>query len=92
MIIDKKKIKLQAKNLEPVVRIGKNGISENSLKEIITQLKKKKMIKVKLLKSFFKDKNLKEMAEDIALKTESAVIDVIGHVFVLYKAPKQKNI
>jgi len=39
-----------AHNLEPIVRIGKDGIDENVLKSIAEVVKKRELIKVKILK------------------------------------------
>ena len=46
-------------------------------------LEKRKLIKVKMLKSFIKDKNRKEIAGMIADKTNSRVIQQVGFVVVL---------
>ncbi len=82
---DNKKLKEKAKTLEPVIRIGKNGLTENTVKEIKKQINKKKLIKVKLLRAFISDKNKKEVAKEIAKKTNSQLIDLVGFVIVLYK-------
>ena len=79
------KLKEKAKSLEPVIRIGKNGLTENTIKEIKKQLNKKKLVKLKLLKAFISDKNKKEIAKEIAKKTNSKIIDLVGFVIVLYK-------
>ncbi len=71
--------------LKPVLRIGKNGLTENVIKELKNQLKKKKLIKVKLLKSFIEGKDKKKIAKEIANKTNSKLIQQIGFVVVLYK-------
>jgi len=79
------KLKEKAKTLEPVIRIGKNGLTENTIKEIKKQLNKKKLIKVKLLKAFVKGKDKKLVANNIAEETNSKLIDMVGFVIVLYK-------
>jgi len=84
-MLNNKKLKEKAKTLEPVIRIGKNGLTENTIKEIKKQLNKKKLIKVKLLRAFISDKNKKEVAKEIAQKTNSQLIDLVGFVIVLYK-------
>ncbi len=71
--------------LKPVLRIGKNGLTENVIKELKNQLKKKKLIKVKLLKSFIEGKDKKKIAKEIANKTNSTIIQQIGFVVVMYK-------
>ena len=77
-----KKLRSKAKNLEPIVRKGKNGLTEQVIKEIQKQLNKKKLIKIKLLKSV---ENRKELAKEIAEKTNSILIEAVGFVVVLYK-------
>ena len=49
----KEKIMLRskAKTLEPVVRIGKSGLTDSMIGEINKNLIKRKLIKIKLLKS-----------------------------------------
>ncbi len=79
------KLKEKAKTLEPVIRIGKNGLTENTIKEIKKQLNKKKLIKVKLLRAFINDQDKKLVANKIAEETNSMLVDVVGFVIVLYK-------
>ena len=75
----------EAKLLEPVLRIGKSGLTEGAINEIKKQLKKKKLIKIKLLKPALAGKNRKEFAKEIAEKTDSELIQQVGFVAVLSK-------
>lgn len=79
------KLKEKAKTLEPVIRVGKNGLTESTIKEIKKQLNKKKLIKVKLLRAFINNRNKREAAKEIAQKTNSQLIDLVGFVIVLWK-------
>ncbi len=81
----KAKLSEKAKLLAPVLRIGKSGVTEGIIKEIIEQLKQKKLIKIKFLKAVLGDKSRKEFAKEIAEKTESELIHQVGFVIVLYK-------
>lgn len=76
---------------KPTILIGKNGVTPETVEEISKQLDKRKMVKVKLLKSALKDKKAKHVAEKIAQQTEAALIDVRGHTFVLHKGRKGNN-
>jgi len=78
-------LKDDAKHLEPILRIGKSGLTDGVLKEIEKQLKKRKLIKIKFLKSALDGKNRKEFAKEIATKTRSELIDQVGFVIVLYR-------
>ncbi len=80
-----KDLKAKAKALEPLVNIGKSGLSYPVVDELKFLLKKKKLIKIRMLKSYFEEKDKKELAKEIAQKTNSALVDTIGNVVVLYK-------
>lgn len=82
---EKQELVEKAKKLEPVLRIGKNGLTSGVVEEIKKQLKKKKLIKVKFLKAALEEKNRKEFAKEIAEKTDGELIHQVGFVVVLYK-------
>ncbi|MBR9699029.1 YhbY family RNA-binding protein [Candidatus Woesearchaeota archaeon] len=74
---------IKAKGLPTTMRIGKSGLNEGVINELQLQLKRKKMVKVKILKPAFEHltkAELKKMLED---KTNSTIIHSIGNVFVL---------
>tara|TARA_Y100000310_G_C20532700_1_gene739309 strand:- start:700 stop:972 length:273 start_codon:yes stop_codon:yes gene_type:complete len=83
--ITKKDLKEKAKTLEPVIRIGKSGLAYGTIIEIKKQLEKKKLIKIKLLKAAIQDKDKKQLASELAEKTNSTLIDRVGFVVVLQK-------
>jgi RNA-binding protein len=60
-------------------------LTDNTIKEIEKQLKKRRLIKIKMLRAFFEGKNKKEVAKEIAEKTNSILIDSVGFVVVLLK-------
>ena len=68
--------------LEPAIRIGKAGITENVIKQIKTIMKKKKVIKVKFLASAIKN-NKKELVKELAEKTNTKIIHKVGFIAVL---------
>ena len=86
--MEHKGLKEQAKLLEPIIRIGKNGLTDNVVEEIKNHLKKRKMVKVKMLKSFLEDKDKKLLAKEIAEKTNSTIVDSAGFAVVLRKIYK----
>ena len=87
----KRKIKRELNVEKPTVWIGKEGATSHILNEISRQLEKKKMVKVKMLKTALKDEDAKNVASKIAQQTESILIDVRGHTFILYKNRKKKR-
>ncbi len=78
-------LRKKAKALEPIVRIGKGGLSESMIDEIKRHLKVKKLIKVKLLKNFIYGKDKKEIIDDIVNQTESILVEKKGFVIVIHK-------
>lgn len=80
-----KLIKSKSKNLEPILRIGKSGITPNQIDEIKKLLKKKKLVKIKMLNNFVSGKNRKAAAKELSEKTNSVLVDYIGNIVVLYK-------
>jgi len=83
--INTKELKKQAKALQAIVRIGKNGITDNLIEEIKKIIKLRKLVKVKFLPSFSDEQDRHEAAKEIAEKTESLLVQVIGNNIVLYK-------
>ena len=76
-------LRAKAKTLEPVVRIGKSGLTENIVKEINKNLSKRKLIKIKLLRPSYEDK--RKFIDSIVQATRSELIESVGNVVVLYK-------
>ena len=84
-MLTKRLQKEKAKALEPSVRLGKSGLTDGVVMEIKKHLKKNKLIKVKLLRACLGNKNKKELAKELAEKTDSILIDRVGFVVVLGK-------
>ena len=82
------KLSSKAANIKPIVWIGKNGLNLDVFDEIKRQLDKKELIKIKFNKSFFSEKDKKQVAEDIVVKTKSELISFVGFTITLYKAKK----
>jgi len=83
----KEKIRLRkkAKAMDPILRMGKEGASDSFIGELGKVLKKRKLVKIKLLKSSFENKNKEEMISQIIQKTNSDLIDAVGNVIVIYR-------
>ena len=78
-----KELKVQSHTLEPTVMVGKAGITEQTIAEIKAQLKKKRLIKVKLLRSAREE--MQQQARTLAAQTESTLVRQVGGIIVLYK-------
>ncbi len=73
-------------DLKPTVWIGKQGCTETMIEEIVVQLKKRKMIKVKWLQ------NAEVDPESLATQVKARLVEVRGRTMVLalkgHSAPK----
>ena len=69
-------------DLKPTVWIGKQGCTETMIDEIVEQLKKRSMIKVKWLQ------NTEVDPEDVALKAGATLVEVRGRTMVLQEKKK----
>jgi len=81
--MDKKELKSRAHLLKPTIQIGKNKLSVSQINEIKLQLKKRKLIKVKILKSAVEDKD--ELIAELLNSTKSELIQKVGNIITLYK-------
>ncbi len=70
--------------LEPSVRIGKEGITENVVKLVITLLKRRKVIKVKFLPTAITS-DKKVLVKELAERAHARVIHQVGFIAVLEK-------
>ena len=78
----RKFLKGKAHGLDPVVMVGKNGISENLIKITDGALNDHELIKVKFVE--FKDKK-KVLIEEIIARTGSEAVGMIGHIAILFR-------
>lgn len=77
----KKELMRKALELNPTVHVGKDGLKQSLYDEIIAQLKKNRLIKVKVLSNA--ESECQEVADDISANTNSVIVDVRGSVIVL---------
>jgi RNA-binding protein len=76
------KLKGMAQRMDASLKIGKNGLSESFLKQVRQELADRELIKIKF--DDFKDQK-KTLAPELAEKTESRLVTLIGNVAVLYR-------
>ena len=84
---DRRRLKGKAQLLEPVLKVGHNGVGEPFLASVERELALHELIKIKF--AAFKEER-HELAERIAASTNSALLQVVGHVAVFYR-PRPKS-
>jgi RNA-binding protein len=86
----KKELKSKARALEPLVRLGKNGLTPTVVLQVKRLLDKRSLVKVKFLRAFLDSHDRKSASEELAQKTGSELVDQVGFVVVLYRRPGAK--
>ncbi len=75
---------------KPLMQVGKNGISDNTIKNINELFNTHELVKVSVMKSAADD--IKEFALDLARLSRSELVQVIGRQIVLYRRSKEPQI
>ncbi|MBR1973236.1 MAG: YhbY family RNA-binding protein [Candidatus Methanomethylophilaceae archaeon] len=77
----RKELIRRANELNPTVHVGKDGLDQGVYDEINNQLKKNRLIKIRVLSN--SEDGAKGTAETIAETTGAVVVDVRGGVIIL---------
>lgn len=72
-----------ANGLQALYQVGKDGITENMVKQWNDALEAKEMIKVHVLDNSLS--STRDIADEAAEKTGAETVQVIGSKFILYK-------
>ena len=76
-----------AMTLDPIFQIGKASVTPENVAGINEALEKRELVKISVLKNCFDDP--RKIAEMIAERTHSQVVQVIGKKIILYKPAKK---
>ena len=76
-----------AMNIDPIFQIGKSSVTPENVEAISEVFNTHELIKIAVLKNCIDDP--KEIANAVAERTRSQVVQVIGKKFVLYKPFKE---
>lgn len=77
-----------AQKIEPIFQIGKSGITDNQIEQLINALEARELIKITFLDTIPDEKN--SIADEIAKKTNSEIVQIIGKKLTLYKRSVNK--
>ena len=85
-------LRSQAHHLEPVVLIGKNGLTDGTIEAVNKALDARELSKIKFRE--FKD-NKQSISDEIAVSANCHVVGIIGHTVILFRQnsdPEKQNI
>lgn len=79
-----------AHHLDPIIRIGKNGLEAKIVSSINEAFSSNELIKIKILDSA--PVEAEEVVEAVLKPTRSTLVRIIGRVIILYRAFTEKPV
>ena len=88
MIASKQRAYLKglAMTMDPILQLGKGGLTPENTASVDEALAARELIKINVLQNCLEDS--RQMAETLAERTRSQVVQVIGRKIVLYREGK----
>ncbi len=82
----KRHVRHVLKDENPTIWIGKDGLTPQLTGEVEKQLQKNKMVKIRILPAALTESNTSQsIAAKTAEQTNAALVEVRGHVFILFR-------
>ena len=78
-----------AATMDTILHVGKDGISDNLIKQADDALEARELIKGRVLENSMY--TAREAAEELSVATRSEVVQVIGSKFVLFRYQHKKD-
>ena len=77
-----------AMTMDPIINVGKSSVTPELITSVDEAIEKRELIKISVLKNCLDDPKI--IAQTIAERTKSQVVQVIGKKIVLYRRNKKK--
>lgn len=85
-------LKASGQSLEAAFQVGKNGVTEGVVKELLTWLGREPLVKVKLLKGAIGEADTKSVAKGLAERAGVVLVEVRGHTALFYQPRKGRRV
>lgn len=85
----KRFLRSEANRLQPLIQIGKNGLTESVIDLVEESLEANELIKISILQNCSEDK--KDIANKLAERDDLHVVQIIGSTIVLYKESEENK-
>lgn len=82
-------LKSLANNLDPIIQLGKNGVTENFIKQVDELLESREIVKISVLKNCFEDP--KEIASQLVEELKAEFVQSIGRKIVIYRESEENK-
>lgn len=83
-----RKLKGLAQRMDATLKVGKQGLSDGFIKSLDEELSRHELVKVKFAE--FKEQR-KELAPQLAGRTQSHLVTLVGNVVVLYRQHPEQD-
>ncbi|HLV09571.1 MAG TPA: ribosome assembly RNA-binding protein YhbY [Halanaerobiales bacterium] len=80
----------QANRLEPIIHIGKDGITEGLIKQVLEALEAHELIKGRVLQNSLEE--VEDVARQLIEECGAELVQVIGNVFILFKRNEEEPV
>jgi RNA-binding protein len=88
----KRHVRHVLKDEDPTIWVGKEGLTPQLVAEMEKQLQRNKMVKVRILPAAMQgDATAQVIATNAAEQTNAALVEVRGHVFILFRKRKAEE-
>ncbi|MGN1277067.1 MAG: YhbY family RNA-binding protein [Floccifex sp.] len=87
---NKKYLRKLSMDYKSLFQVGKEGISDNFIQTLSDSLEAHELVKCNLLKT--SPITVREAAIECASATNSEIIHIVGHTFVLYRRSKENKL
>lgn len=81
-------LKKEASGIEPMMRIGKDGVNENVIKSLEDLFRKREIVKVKMLQN--SDEEINEIAKILGKGVNAEIVHTMGKTILFYKENDKK--
>ncbi len=87
---ERAKLKSIAQNLDPIFHIGKNGVGDNQVNDILDALSVHELIKISVLKNA--ETPTKLVLDEVCERTGAEPVQAIGNKIVIYKRSEKDDV
>jgi RNA-binding protein len=85
----KRHVRHELKEEGPTIWVGKDGLTPQLMVQVESQIQRTKMVKIRILKSALSTESAKVIATRTAEQVSAALVEVRGHVFIIYRRRKK---
>jgi len=71
--------------MKPTIWIGKNGITETLIGQVVLQLKANKIVKLRVQKPLAETESMKDIVSKILKASNCSLVNIRGRTFTIYK-------